>query len=474
MSIFRNVIVTAAASAALAAGRVSAQEPDTATLIRQLEQVNARLQAQEAELARIRTAQSSTWLDGRRAEEIRAIVQETLEDAQTRSSLAGDGVAAGYKDGFFIAGEDGKFSLKINGETQIRYIYAHAQDRPTGAGVDSDDDESGFQLRRTRLNFTGHFIDPGLTFGIRPSFNRGNGNLQLDDAWVAIDLLDKLKVKAGQFKAAFLREENVSGFQQLAVERSYVADYFTLDYIQGLEFTYDGGFFKPSLTIRDGSYSGFSTATDFQSDLTSFAVAGRVEFLVAGDWKQFRDFSSWSNDKTGVLIGLGADFERGETGRNTNTPDVLKYTADVSVEIAGINFLAAGVGQQFDEGDGGGGLPTNLGTAQQWSAVLQAGVFIIPDKLELFARYEWLDFDGVYYRNNGGAFQAGSRNLNDEDVLRITTIGGNWYFNKHASKFTIDALLAHDPVPVENSGGGQLRTEDDGQLTLRAQLQFRF
>lgn len=217
---------------------------------------------------------------------------------------------------FFIGSADGKFHLRTNIEGQVRYIYNHSDQAP---GI--DEDESGFVFRRARLDFRGHAIDPKLTYRLRLNVNRSNGNAFLEYAYLGYALADGWNVNVGQLKPQFAREESVNAFRQLAVERSYTADYFTIDFTQGAELSYKGDALRAYFSVHDGSYASNS---EFNADRTNVAVAGRLEYRLAGDWKQFDDFTSWSSDKLGVLIGAAIDYELGEEGSGTHTPDVLK------------------------------------------------------------------------------------------------------------------------------------------------------
>jgi len=168
-------------------------------------------------------------------------------------------------------------NVKLGGEVQTRYVAVRR-----GAGADSVD--AGFQIRRARLIVSGWFLDPRLTFRVRPSYDRATGNLQFDDAWVAYGRDDGLKVKVGQYKADVLREEIIPNFSELAIEASYASTYFGLDYTQALQLTWGGGRWRPSLLLHDGSYGA---NTDFNADRTTVALAGRLELLAAGDWPSF-------------------------------------------------------------------------------------------------------------------------------------------------------------------------------------------
>ncbi|MGA2654606.1 MAG: hypothetical protein ABSF18_01330, partial [Gammaproteobacteria bacterium] len=66
----------------------------------------------------------------------------------------------GYNDGFYIRNADNTFSLFFNGLLQTRYIYSHAQSVPEFENTDY----YRFELRRTDLYFSGHFIDESWTY----------------------------------------------------------------------------------------------------------------------------------------------------------------------------------------------------------------------------------------------------------------------------------------------------------------------
>lgn len=355
-------------------------------------------------------------------------------------------------------------SVRLGGEVQTRYVAVRR-----GAGADSVD--AGFQIRRARLVVSGWFLSPELTFRVRPSYDRATGNLQFDDAWVAYGRDDGLKARLGQYKPDVLREEIIPNFSELAVEASYASTYFGLDYTQALQLTWGGGRWRPSLIVHDGSYGA---NTDFSADRTTVAVAGRVELLAAGDWASLGGSSGWSSASSGLLVGVAADYERGQRAPSRPSPDVVKLTADVSAVQRGASFLAAAYFQHFTIRWGGGGaVPGLLNGAAQLGLVAQAGVFAVRDRVELLARYEWMDFDGVYYRNSAGAMQAGSRNL-PSSHLRIGTAGVNYYLSGDAAKLSLDLQWTGDPVPVDNTSTGLLRFDRGNEVSLRTQFQWKF
>jgi hypothetical protein len=453
----------------LAQNGVDAVEPT----VQQTETVDQRFQSLEREIARQReviesqqaqldrlAASEHSWLTEARARQIRGLVVDALADADARASLRADGAVAGYDKGFFIGSSDGNFRLQLAVESQFRYIWSSSE-QPAGV----DEDTGGFQVRRARLDFRGHAFDPALTYRLRFAVDRATGSTSLEFAHVGYDLSPEWNIKAGQFKPLFLREENVAGTRQLAIERSYVADYITVDYAQGAELTYTGSWLRAAAAVHDGSYSA---NTDFNADRTDLALSGRVEARFGGSWKQFDDFSSWSGDEVAVLVGVAAGYEAGSAAP-TDLPDVFKYTADLSVEFGFATLFASVVGQQFEEASAF----SFVEDASQFGFVAQAGVFVIPDRLELFGRYEWFDFDGGYYRNNGAGTQTGTGAVASDEIA-FATVGANYYIYKHNLKLSLDVVLGFDPVPVGNTGAGIVATGDDGSVALRSQVQWSF
>jgi hypothetical protein len=355
-------------------------------------------------------------------------------------------------------------AVKLGGESQMRYVLVRR-----GAGSDSTD--AGLQIRRARLVVTGWFLDPALTFRVRPSYDRATGTLQFDDVWLAYRSGGSFHARLGQYKPEVFREEIISNFSQLAAECSYTASYFGLDYTQALQLALEAGRWRPVLLVHDGAYGA---NTDFQAGRTALAIAGRLDVVPVGSRASFAGSSGWSDAKAGLLVGVAVDYERGQRRAARSTPDVLKLTADLSAVQPGASALVAVYAQHLRMSWGAGSpLPSALDGADQLGLVAQAGLFAIRDRLELLARYEGIDFGGVYYRNAGSAAQTGSRDL-AADRLRIVTVGLNYYLRGDDAKLTLDLQVAADPVPVDNTGAGLLRHDRGNEVAVRSQLQWRF
>lgn len=420
---------------------------------------DVRLQAMQQELDSLRqqvadvsAQQDEDWLTERRAEEIKGLIHEVLTDADMRASFAEDGLNAGYDGGFYIT--DGEqFLLKFNSYVQFRYIGNFADDLPNS-------DVGGFQTRRLGTMFSGYIGQPRITYLLLVTYSRASGDSTVEMAKIGYKFDDTWSVQAGQFKAPFQREWMTSCRKMQAVERSYINFLFTSLYTQGVELTGKGDDTRLILAFTDGS---FGWNTDFDADRTEYSFNVRGEWKVIGDWKQFGDTMGWSQDKTGLLIGTSFQYDKGDRNNATELPDVAKYSIDAGLEGTGWNVFAAFTGQHI-EGNGA----ATLEDADQWGFLIQAGVFIIPDKLDIFARGEWAELDGVYFKQSSGTITA-----TDEDDPHLITVGCNYYLNGNAVKLTLDVVHAPRGLPARDSGAG-LRASSDDQTAIRAQATVSF
>jgi hypothetical protein len=200
--------------------------------------------------------------------------------------------------------------------------------------------------------------------------------------------------------------------------------------------------------------------------MTDFAVTARADLMLAGDWKQYADFSAWSGEEFAAFVGAAMHYEIAETGdAQTASPGVdsfITYTVDGSLETSGFNAYGALIGRQVDLV---AGAPTS--NFNDFGALVQAGYMLVPDKLEPYIRYEWISPDD-------------DRGF---DEMNLITIGGNYYFNKHSAKFTADLIWALDELngfafssPTSRTGLGLLPDSpgQSDQIVLRMQFQLLF
>jgi len=446
---------------------------EMAERIQALEQDNAGLRQ---EVTKLRDESGDPWLTEQRAAEIRSLVTDVLADADSRSSLQASGLTAGWNDGFFLASPDGRFRLQVDGQSQIRYII-NRRDRASGTDL-TDRYRTGFENTRTRLTLRGHVFGPQFSYLVRGGFSRegggtpvngevGGGDFRLYDAWVRYQFDDMWSLRFGQFKLPFNREELVSSARQLAVERSLVNESMNIGRSQGIELTFQGDWLRWAFAFSDGgsdSLLGVNTIVGTQGANTpwsvrdtEYAFTTRVETLIAGQWRQFEQFTSPAGDPFGLLVGAAVHYQAGEWGTTDQERTWLNTTVDVSLALGGANVFGALTYTYADA-------RAAFGIFDIFGAVVQGGVYVAP-KLELFGRLEYGHIDS-------------RRNIVDPKDLWLVTSGVNYYFDGHDVKFTADVGFGINDVSQfwssDIAGYRPDGNTTNPQIVIRTQFQLLF
>jgi hypothetical protein len=276
--------------------------------------------------------------------------------------------------------------------------------------------------------------------------HHNDGDAMLLDAYIRKDLGEHWSATVGQFKLPFWREYLVSETKQQFVARSLLAT-LSGKYTQGVKVEYKDEHLHLTASFNDGAKN---LNEPWDAEDTDAAVSGRAEWLLFGHWKQYKQWESWRGDKPMLVLGAAAHYQRGESGTPTVEKDKFRWTADAAWEFGGANLFAAVLGEHVDNGK-----------SHDRIGVLVQGGYVLTDKLEAIARYEWADLD-----------QAG------EDEHSILTLGANYFFDKHNLRFTFDVGYAFEPVAdTLHSDFAGYRTDsagEDGQIVTRAQMQLLF
>lgn len=424
-------------------------------------------------VAELKAADDDNWLTERRADEIRGIVEDVLADADTRASLLQDGGTAGWDGKFYLGSADGNWRMNISGQLQVRWALNNASGQGGGVAV-FPDTLYGFEVRRAKVKFAGHVVDPSWQYTLQLAVDHdsiGDGSFEVEDAIIGKDFGNGVLVWAGQFKLEFNREELTSSSSQLAVDRSVVNAFFNLDRSQGVRVQYTGDRFRLAGSYSDGAsnrWGGF----DLGSGPAADAFTGRVDWLAAGDWKQFKDFQGWKGGTFGAMIGAAIHYQKSKYGMLNAAPGLftmprterLAWTVDAQLEGDGWNAFAYVVGNHLSDNAAGSA------SADQIGVVVQGG-YMLNEKWDIFARYEWGDLDN---NTSPSAIATSAAGLSD---ISIVTLGTNYYFQKQTVKWTSDVGFGLDPVPTLRGLGVAWRPDvgaNDGQFVFRTQLQLLF
>lgn len=391
----------------------------------------------------------------------RALGAEIAADASSRTSY----VAA--SEGFAIPSASGSSTMNIGGLVAFR-TNLNFGDSDRG---DNNDFVWGFALPHEQIWFWGNLFNPDFTYMIEaefvgtgegddgegPSFGggSGSGDFNLRDAWGRYQFENGVYVQAGQQKVDFTNETLTEDQYLLFAERSFVDEYFTAGYSQGVRVGYEGETFH----IVGNLYDGMNTRNIDWSDPAEadIAIGGRFDWLWNGQWV-FDDATSWRGSEFSGRLGGAIHWQTsGDTGISSSTTntDVFTYTIDVALEGDGWNASAAFVGDHVDP-DGGE-------EADNFGFTVQGGIFITVND-EIAARVDLLFRDDDVI---GG---------DDEDQYFLT-VGWNHYFfvESHAATAyanlvwafsQTDSLIGGDSHYRGTTANGLLGNPDDNEIGL--------
>ena len=438
-----------------------------------IDQLRAEVAQLKDSVAELKAASDDNWLTERRAQEIRGLVEDVLADADTRASLLQGRGTAGWDKNFYLGSADGNWRLNIRGQFQVRWALNNASGQGAVMPNAFPGTLNGFEVRRVKLKLDGHVVDPSWQYKVQLAVDHdtpGDGDFEVEDAIIGKAFDNGILVWAGQFKVEFNREELISSTRQLAVDRSVVNEFFNLDRSQGVRIQYTGDRFRLAGVYTDGAsnrWGGFDQAGGPPAN----AFTGRIDWLAAGDWGQFKDFQGWKGETFGAMIGAAIHYQKSKYGTlngaglfSTPRTERLTWTIDGQLEGDGWNLFAYVLGNHLSDDAAGSA------SADQLAFVVQGG-YMLSEKWDIYARYEWGDLDD---NASPSAIATAAMGLTD---ISIITIGTNYYVLKHAAKWTTDIGFGLDPVPTDRGLGVDWRTDvvpNDGQFVFRTQFQLLF
>ncbi len=516
LPILAGVLLIGASAMADDAISTDTTQSDIAEIKQQMAAMEAR---HDSEIAELRNAYGDKWLTEARAVEIREMVKDVLADSQTRTNLQGSDVTAGWNKGFFIASPDGNFKLVVDGQIQTRFAYnyqAKSSRNPTTTTTgappvttttqpsEASSNVYGFEMRRVKLRFSGNVLDPSWTYRIVLSFNQnplGTGTSSttngavLTDAEIRKDFGNGFAIRTGQWKGNYTFEEFTNATAQQFAERTLVNTYFSTGHIQGVELQYGTADWRASINYNDGgsnrNIAAIGSGSSYSNNQVQWATAGRVDWKLMGDWKQFKELMSFRGSDNGLQLGAAYNWQRGGAMNPLNPAFVgnsdgmnISYTADFNARFNGASIFAAFLGNSFYARPGG------AQSVNSYGVVVQGGYFL-NDDVELIGRWEWLNVSGGTTDVVGSGntpVPATSNSATGSAInaqhFQIYTVGANYYISKNAIKLTADtgyvvgAILFANGIYNQSIMGADYRTDQNssatGQFVARVQLQLLF
>lgn len=313
----------------------------------------------------------------------------------------------GWKDGKTTI-ESKSARLDISNRMQVRFT----QEMP-----ESGDDRGSFRLRRMRTKFDGWAYTKDLTYELQ--FDTAAETNLLQDANVNYDFTKGQKLfmlKAGQYKVPFGRQQLTSSGSQQFVDRSIASD----EYARGRDIGVQawGTPANGRLDWRVGIFNG-NGRTVSRNDNDKFQYNARLTWQPFGDLKYSEgDFES----TTTPLLAIAGQYESNDRHEATAGNDIDREIVggDVVFKYKGLSAYA--------EIYLGNSAPETGAEFDNSGFTAQVGYFIVPQKLEVAARYSELDpNDDV-----------------DDNEREETGVALGYFFNKHNHKLQADYRQIED------------------------------
>jgi phosphate-selective porin OprO and OprP len=295
-------------------------------------------------------------------------------------------VEVGYKKGAFIKTTDDRFSLKLNVRTQGLFRYEALEDRK---------DTSNFSVKRARLLAGGNVFYPWMQYNTQITLEGGSAALR--DAYIEAAYFDWATPRIGQYKVPFDREFLTSAFNLQLIDRSIASSQFSLQRDIGIQLS--GKFLHNQFEYGAGIFNGSGAN---QSNVNNdFMYVGRVVWTPFGSYPYSQaalDTPDTPKLAVGVAGGYLPGLEPGERktlagplGNANIMPvesDVYQLAADLAFKYQNFSFEGGYYFRNIDPNE-----PTPFGDENAQGFYLQGGYFVIPKKLELAARYAWVNPD---------------------------------------------------------------------------------
>ena len=361
--------------------------------------------------------------------------------------------ASSYAGG--VTYKDGDKYIKIGGRIQLQY---HQVDPDSGDSTD----EIFFRRLRPYIEGSSH-KDWKAKIQWDMGKAKDENEIAIKDAYFQYKGYKNTKVTIGNANFPFSRELLTSSKKHQLVERTFVGDhnYGTPSRSVGVHLSgqteTNNVTWGAATTIAsidpDAKKLDFDTPVNRSDDFNDgFMIGGRVDYHPFGKLKFSQgDFSG----KTKATIGIAAYTWSNDDDNNTYTPSATSK-ADIDsvtgIEISG-GFRSAGfsIDAQYNSFDADtiesvftGGLYKN-GTTTLTNAAVEGG-YMINNNIEVVAGYQTQDADGYVTEWNR------------------TSVGANWYINKHDTKVQLTYRMGENLNGVKNT--------DEDELFLQTQFVF--
>ena len=392
-----------------------------------IQQLQKEIDSLQQEVATLKTQQKKQWDSRFTTQQVHAIVESVLNNAQQKAKVLQRQATAGYDHGFFIAAPDNLFRLRIRGYIQAGYTFAsstagNAQNINVNGnpiGPPAVGDTNKLTLRRARLIFSGYIVQPQLIYEISGDFagsTNTNGYFQLKTTYGGYRFDKALVLRAGVLRVpfTFLSDYPVTGDDFGAYPLLSVP--FNAERSMGLDLSgrLVSGHFSYDMQINNGS----------KASSTSTAVDNRFGYYVRAQWSGRRvlDFRREADFRErrhlAWMLGVGLGYEEQNststafpapqttlTLSGLATPDgagyypkipangaVYRATTDIHIKYEGLDASTTAFFQQYNDRPPAGASTDSFATAFGRSSLFEfayygeMGYFLVPRRWQIIGR----------------------------------------------------------------------------------------
>lgn len=318
---------------------------------------------------------------------------------------------------------------------------------------DETDAEASIPVARFILE--GSLLDEKLHLFVQPEL-AGTRDDELLDLFVEWHFDERLRIRAGQFRTPFSRAFITPLASQQLTERGFVVDQFNIGRDTGAMAS--GELASGLLHYDLGIFNG-AGINDLSGDRDAPLVVARTE-LRLGDVVPYDQVPSLVlDDPHGVTIAVGGAF--GRQGIEIQNPGLAPSTTtetlwNATTDIAWTHGPLSVHAEAFWRRAQGSPRPANA-----FGVTAQAGLFVVPRRLELGGRGGWI--------SSGGLSKEGASNVGPDVYSAELFLASYWQYG--------ETLLGHHLKTVldyryESGDPSSRNLQDRHRVMLQTQIFF--
>jgi len=340
-----------------------------------------------------------------------------------------DGIKVGYDKGFVLNVKD-QFEMKFGAWIQFQHEFQDFDD-PTKS------DTSTFKVAKGRLRWSGFMYSPMFAYVIQLEVadpnnpkNNGSKDTSLKDFAIDIKHYEDVKVRIGQFKVPFNRQQMAFFGDLQFVDTSLASKKFNANQTNARDIgiMMSGAHDEGKLQYFVGLFNGNGINQEKDNDSSKYLTVGRIVFNPLG--KMSISESDVANTEKPLLsVGAAYAYDAGNMdgdGANRGSAKTL------GLEFAFKHQGKSVQGEYYFRNDS-----RNFDAD---GAYLQGGIFLVPEKVEIAARYAHYSPDTP-------------TSLDEEEIMG----GVNIFFAGHRRKLQID--FANISMDAGNFDDHRIRTQ---------------